>query len=65
MFAFKKYFKDTENQYDAKLGFKKEIEEMKKLLIGKQQEFHSISSECSRPPAEAEDVHDKLFELLE
>jgi hypothetical protein len=58
--AFKKFFKDIEDQYDVKLGFEQKIEEMEKLLIRKKQEFHNVSLECSR----AKDVHDKLNELF-
>jgi hypothetical protein len=46
-FAFKKFYSDIKNQYDAKLGFEKTVEELKKSLIDAQQEFSSISIEIS------------------
>jgi hypothetical protein len=48
LFAFKKFCSDIGDQYDAKLGFEKRIEEMNKSLIDAQQEFRSISLECSK-----------------
>lgn len=42
-FAFKKFCSDIKNQYDAKLGFEKTVEELKKSLIDAQQQFSSIS----------------------
>jgi hypothetical protein len=59
--AFKKFCSDIEDQYDAKLGFEKRIEEMNKSLIDAQQEFRSISLECSK----LKDIHVKLGELFE
>lgn len=59
--AFKKFCSDIEDQYDAKLGFEKRIEEMNKSLIDAQQEFRSISLECSK----FKDIHVKLGELFE
>jgi hypothetical protein len=61
LFAFKKFCSDIEDQYDAKLGFEKRIEEMNKSLIDAQQEFRSISLECSK----LKDIHVKLGELFE
>lgn len=61
LFAFKKFCSDIEDQYDAKLGFDKRIEEMNKSLIDAQQEFRSISLECSK----LKDIHVKLGELFE
>ena len=61
LFAFKKFCSDIEDQYDAKLGFEKRIEEMNKSLIDAQQEFQSISLECSK----LKDIHVKLGELFE
>ncbi|MGH9979204.1 MAG: hypothetical protein ACRD8Z_25725, partial [Nitrososphaeraceae archaeon] len=59
--AFKKFCSDIEDQYDAKLGFEKRIEEMNKSLIDAQQEFRSISLECSN----LKNIHVKLGELFE
>ncbi|MGH9994898.1 MAG: hypothetical protein ACRD4J_06660, partial [Nitrososphaeraceae archaeon] len=59
--VFKKFCSDIEDQYDAKLGFEKRIEEMNKSLIDAQQEFRSISLECSK----LKDIHVKLGELFE
>lgn len=61
LFAFKKFCSDIEDQYDAKLGFEKRIEEMNKSLIDAQQEFRSISLECSK----LKDLYVKLGELFE
>jgi hypothetical protein len=61
LFAFKKFCSDIEDQYDAKLGFEKRIEEMNKLLIDAQQEFRSISLECSK----LKDLYVKFVELFE
>jgi hypothetical protein len=61
LFAFKKFCSDIEDQYDAKLGFEKKIEKMNKLLIDAQQEFRSISLECSK----LKDLYVKLGELFE
>lgn len=61
LFAFKKFCSDIGDQYDAKLGFEKWIEEMNKSLIDAQQEFRSISLECSK----LKDIHVKLGELFE
>jgi hypothetical protein len=61
LFAFKKFCSDIGDQYDAKLGFEKRIEEMNKSLIDAQQEFRSISLECSK----LKDIHVKLGELFE
>ncbi|MGC2309932.1 MAG: hypothetical protein WA461_16130 [Nitrososphaeraceae archaeon] len=61
LFTFKKFCSDIEDQYDAKLGFEKRIEEMNKSLIDAQQEFRSISLECSK----LKDIHVKLGELFE
>ena len=61
LFAFKKFCSDIGDQYDAKLGFEKRIEEMNKSLIDAQQEFQSISLECSK----LKDIHVKLGELFE
>ncbi|MGH9984890.1 MAG: hypothetical protein ACRD8W_13145, partial [Nitrososphaeraceae archaeon] len=59
--VFKKFCSDIEDQYDAKLGFEKRIEEMNKSLIDAQQEFRSISLECSN----LKNIHVKLGELFE
>jgi hypothetical protein len=61
LFAFKKFCIDIEDQYDAKLGFEKRIEEMNKSLIDAQQESRSISLECSK----LKDLYVKLGELFE
>lgn len=61
LFAFKKFCSDIEDQYDAKLGFEKRIEEMNKSSIDAQQEFRSISLECSK----LKDIDVKLGELFE
>jgi hypothetical protein len=61
LFAFKKFCSDIEVQYDTKLGFEKRIEEMNKSLIDAQQEFRSISLECSK----LKDLYVKLGELFE
>jgi len=61
LFAFKKFCSDIADQYDAKLGLEKRIEEMNKSLIDAQQEFRSISLECSK----LKDIHVKLGELFE
>ena len=61
IFAFKKFCKDTADQYDAKLGFEKKNEEMKKSLSDARQEFHSISLECSRLKV----LYSKLGELFD
>ncbi len=61
VFAFKKFCSDIEVQYDTKLGFEKRIEEMNKSLIDAQQEFRSISLECSK----LKDLYVKLGELFE
>jgi hypothetical protein len=42
-FAFRKFYKDTEDQYDAKLDFQKKNEEMKKSLSDTRQDLRSIS----------------------
>jgi len=59
--AFKKFWGDIEDQYDAKLGLEKKVEETNKSLIEAQQEFRSISLECSK----LKDLHVKLEELFE
>ena len=61
IFAFKKFCKDTADQYDAKLGFEKKNEEMKKSLSDARQELHSISLECSRLKV----LYSKLGELFD
>jgi hypothetical protein len=60
-FAFKKFYSDIKDQYDAKLGLEKEIEEMNKSLTDAQQKFRMISLECSK----LKDLHVKLGELIE
>lgn len=60
-FAFKKFCSDIEDQYDPKLGLEKRIEEMNKSLIDAQQEFRSISLECSK----LKDLYNKLRDLFD
>ncbi len=60
-FAFKKFCSDIKDQYDAKLGFEKIAEELRKSLIAAQQEFGSISLEISNH----KDFQIKLRELFD
>ncbi len=60
-FAFKKFCSDIKDQYDAKLGLEKKVEEMNKSLLDAQQEFRRISLECSK----LKDLYVKLEELFE
>lgn len=60
-FAVKKFYSDIKDQYDAKLGLEKRIEEMNKSLMYAQQEFRKISLKCSK----LKDLYDKLEELFE
>ncbi|MGH9977535.1 MAG: hypothetical protein ACRD8Z_17130 [Nitrososphaeraceae archaeon] len=60
-FAFKKFCSDIKDQYDAKLGLKKKVDEMNESLMDAQQEFRRISLECSK----LKDLYDKLGELFE
>ena len=60
-FAVKKFCCDIKDQYDAKLGLEKKVEEMNKSSIDAQQEFRRISLECSK----LKDPYDKLGELFE
>jgi hypothetical protein len=60
-FAFKKFWSDIKDQYDAKLGLEKKVEEMNKSLMDAQQDFRRISLECSK----LKDLYAKLGELFE
>jgi hypothetical protein len=59
-FAFKKFCSDLKDQYDAKLGLQKKIDEMNTSLIHARQELHSISLEYSK----LRELNNKLEELL-
>jgi hypothetical protein len=58
-FAFKKFCSDLKDQYDAKLGLQKKIDEMNTSLIHARQELHPISLEYSK----LRDLNNKLEEL--
>jgi hypothetical protein len=59
--AFKKFFKDVEEQYDVKLGFERKSEEMQNALSKAKQDLHAISLECSS----LKDVHEEVKELFQ
>jgi hypothetical protein len=59
--AFKKFCSDLKDQYDAKLGLQKKIDEMNTSLIHARQELHSISLEYSK----LKDLYNKLGELFD
>jgi hypothetical protein len=60
-FAFKKFCRDIEGQYDKKLGFEVRITSMNEQLQKSQQNLHHISLEY----AQKKNVLDMLTELME
>jgi len=60
-FAFKKFCRDIEGQYDKKLGFEGRITSMNEQLQKSQQNLHHISLEY----AQKKNVLDMLTELME
>jgi hypothetical protein len=60
-FAFKKFCRDIEGQYDKKLGFEGRIASMNEQLQKSQQNLHHISLEY----AQKKNVLDMLTELME